>query len=250
MGKKNKRATLVLQDTYIESILNNKNQNQDNLKEILKKYKEETDKKNKDEILSKQIIPKFKNFITKLISKYKTFDKEDLEQIAYIAIIKATQNYQQTYDNPTNFFLSYIEKEIKHYIMKEDIIKIPKTVRKLYYQIQKYISSDPSISIQEIAQKLNLKEESVKEILSIPQKNNIDINLIKSQKMKDLQLRIEDKIFFEQIIKNLSEIEKKVINFIFFEDLSKTNLAQKLNISRKHIYTILNKIKEKLFPNI
>ncbi len=241
-NKNHKKATLVIYDTYIDLLI--KNQTESNsLKEIIKQFKNETNKEIKDRIISIQIIPYFEKFINKMIYKYKTFDSDDLKQIAYYSIIKALNNYQESDQDPTSYFLCYIEKEIKNYIMNQDILKIPKTVRKLYHQIQKYILLNPSATIKEISEKFNLTENAVQEILSIPQKNNIDLTSIKSKKIKDLELPIEEKIFLEQIISKLSEIEKKIIHFILYEDITKTNLAKKLNISRKHLYTLIEKIK-------
>ncbi|MEN3014952.1 MAG: hypothetical protein ABDH21_02695 [bacterium] len=240
MVNKSKKATLVLYDIFIEQESPPRT-----LKEIVKKYKQE-EKENRDKILCQQIIPLFENYINKLAYKYHTFDKEDIKQIAILAIIKALQNYQETYEDPTPFILCYIEKEIKNYVMRQDIIKIPKTIRKLYYQIQKYISLKPNATISEISEKFNITETAVKEILSLPQKENIDVSVIRSKKHKDLDLPIEDKIFLEQIMSKFSEIEKKVIKFLFFEDITKTMIAQKLNISRKYLYSILNSIKQKI----
>ncbi|MCS7243882.1 MAG: sigma-70 family RNA polymerase sigma factor [Candidatus Calescibacterium sp.] len=251
MGKKHKRATLVIQDSYVDLFFSKQYNNEEiSLKELIEKYKQECDKKNQDHILCNQILPKFEKLIFKIISKYSTFDKEDLKQVAHLAIIKALKNYQEMGLDPTSYFISYIEKEIKSYVMNSDIIKIPKTIRKLYYQIQKYISLNPGCTISEISDKFNLTEEAIKEILSIPQKNNIEISFIKSKEHRDLTLPIEDKIFLEQIIYSLTEIEKKVMKFLFYEDITKVNLAQKLNISRKHLYTILDNIKQKMLKKI
>lgn len=248
-SKNFKKATIVLYDIFLESIVNENQKQKASLQSLISKFKNEEDKSKKDKILCEEIIPYFEKFINKLIYKYKTFNKEDIRQIAYLAIIKALENYKEINDDPTPYFMSYIEKEIKSYIMNQDLIKIPKTIRKLYYQIQRHISLNPNYTIKELSERFNLTEEAVKEILSIPTKKEIDLNLIKSKQIRDLELPIEDKIFLEQIINRLTEIEKKVIHFIVYEDLTKISIAQKLNISRKYLYSILNKLKEKIFRN-
>lgn len=247
-NKKYKKATLVLYDTYIDTLINN--HEEESIKEIIRKYCETENKTEKDKIVCNQLIPKFKKLISKMISKYSTFDKEEITQVAHLAVIKALQNYKDIDQDPTPYFITYIEKEIKSYIMNSDIVRIPKTIRKLYYQIQKYISLNPSYTISELSNKFNLTENAIKEILSIPEKTNIDLSVIKSKEYKDLTLPIEDKIFLEQILNNLNNLERKIIKILFYEDITKTSLANKLNISRKHLYTILNNLKQKLLNKI
>ncbi|MCS7165204.1 MAG: sigma-70 family RNA polymerase sigma factor [Candidatus Calescibacterium sp.] len=247
-NKKYKKATLVLYDTYIDTLINN--HEEESIKKIIKKYCETENKTEKDKIVCNQLIPKFKKLISKMISKYSTFDKEEITQVAHLAVIKALQNYKDIDQDPTPYFITYIEKEIKSYIMNSDIVRIPKTIRKLYYQIQKYISLNPSYTISELSNKFNLTENAIKEILSIPEKTNIDLSVIKSKEYKDLTLPIEDKIFLEQILNNLNNLERKIIKILFYEDITKTSLANKLNISRKHLYTILNNLKQKLLNKI
>lgn len=251
MGRKLKKATLVIQDTFVDTILNNQNKPETtfSLNHLLNNYKYQTNISEKQKIVEK-IIKNFEGFIFKIINRYPTFDKEDLKQVAYLAIIKAINNYQDINQDPTPYFMCYIEKEIKNFVLNQDIIKIPKTVRKLYFQINKYLTLNPYSTVEEIAEKFNLTCDAVKEILSIPQKNNIDISLIKSQKIRDLELPLEEKIFFEQIINQLSAFERKIIKLLFEEDITKSLLAQKLNISRKHLYTLLNNIKEKIMKKL
>lgn len=248
-SKNSKKATLVIYDIFWESAIDEKPNKTANLKNLINEFKSQENKIQKDKILCQKIIPYFSKYINKLSNKYKTFSKDDIIQIAHLAIIKALNNYHETDKDPTSYFISYIEKEIKNYIMNQDIIKIPKTIRKIFYEIQKYLYIHPETTTKQLSEKFNLTEEAINEILSLPIKKEIDLNLIKSKQIKDLELPIEDKIFLEQILKNLSELEKKVINFILYEDLTKVNIAQKLSISRKHLYTIFNKIKEK-FKNM
>jgi len=246
MKKNNKKATLIIEDIFITEILEKKlsSNNNENLSNLIKAYRESIDKEQKEKIFQK-IFSYFEKFITKMKSKYKTFDSEDITSIASLSILKAIQNYQEDKGDIKNFIICYIEKEIKNYILKQDIIKTPKTIRKLYFQINKYINENPNTKIQELSKIFNLTEESIEIILNLSQKTNQDLSKIKSLKLTDLSLPIEDKIFLEQIFKNLSEIEKKIIELLF-QDITKIDIMKQLNISKKIFYSILNKIKQKI----
>jgi len=224
--------------------------------EYIKSYKETN---NQDLFLSK-IYPLFTRVINKIVYKYKDNCKdisiEDLLQCGYLGLIKAIENLDVNYIernniNPISFIYSYIEGEIKHYIRdKIDFIRIPRTLKKLYYQIHNLLTKNPNLTVSEISEILNLKEESIIEILNLPIKKEIDINKIKSKKAKDFELFIEDKILVEQIFEKLNYFEKQIFNLLFNTDLTKVEISQKLNITRKKLYNILESIKNKIIQKL
>lgn len=224
--------------------------------EYIKSYKETNDQ----DLFLNKIYPLFTKIINKIVNKYKDNCKdigiEDLIQCGYLGLIKAIENIDISYIelnkiNPISFIYSYIEGEIKHYIRdKSDFIKIPKTLKKLYYQIHNLLTKNPNLKISEISEILNLKEESVIEILNLPIKKEIDINKIKSKKSKDFELSIEDKILVEQVFEKLSYFEKQIFNLLFNTDLTKVEISQKLNITRKKLYNIIESIKNKIIQKL
>ncbi|MGC8815631.1 MAG: sigma-70 family RNA polymerase sigma factor [bacterium] len=224
--------------------------------EYIELYKET---KNQELFISK-IYPLFTKVINKIVYRFKESSRdialEDLVQCGYLGLIKAIENIDINYVksnnlNPITFIYSYIEGEIRHYIRdKTEFIKIPRTIKKLYYQIHNLLSQNPNLTIFEISEKLNIREETVIEILNLPVKKHIDINKVKSKKLKDFDLSIEDKILLEQVFEKLTNFEKTLFNLLFDSDLTKVEIAQKLNITRKKLYDILNSIKNKLNQKI
>lgn len=228
----------------------------DQILEYIKSYKETNDQ----DLFLNKIYPLFTKVINKIVYKYKDKCKdigiEDLIQCGYLGLIKAIENIDISYIeqnkiNPISFIYSYIEGEIKHYIRdKSDFIKIPRTLKKLYYQIHNLLAKNPNLTISEISEILNLKEESVIEILNLPVKKEIDINRIKSKKLKDFEVSVEDKILVEQIFEKLSYFEKQIFNLLFNTDLTKVEISQKLNITRKKLYNIIESIKNKIIQKL
>jgi len=241
--KKNKKATLVIEDIFVDKLLEDQEKAK-NVDQLIELYKGEIDNNKKEKIFN-EILSNFKKFINKLEFKYSTFDREDIRNVAVLAVLKAINNYQPSKGDPHSFILCYIENEVKNYILRQDLLKIPKTIRKLYFQIQKYLSFYPSSTIEEISKKFNLTPEAVEIILNLPQQTNVELSKIRSLKLPDLSLPIEDKIFLEQILENMSKIEKKIIELLF-QDVRKVDIMAYLNISKKSFYSILNKIKQKI----
>jgi RNA polymerase sigma-B factor len=228
----------------------------DQILEYIKSYKETNDQ----DLFLNKIYPLFTKIINKIVNKYKDSCKdigiEDLIQCGYLGLIKAIENIDISYIelskiNAISFIYSYIEGEIKHYIRdKSDFIKIPRTLKKLYYQIHNLLTKNPNLTISKISEILNLKEESIIEILNLPIKKEIDINRIKSKKSKYFELSVEDKILVEQIFEKLSYFEKQIFNLLFNTDLTKVEISQKLNITRKKLYNIIESIKNKIIQKL
>ncbi len=268
--KKNKNKKGTIHITTIDncynfslSIFSNIKDNNTNQSEEIKLSTEEIIeyisiyKNTKDQnLFLTKIYPLFAKVINKIVSKFKDNCKdaviEDLIQCGYLGLVKAIDNINIDYVksnnlNPITFVYSYIEGEIRHYIRdKTDFIKIPRTIKRIYYDIHNLLSKNPNLTISEISEKLNIKEESIMEILNLPVKKEIDMNKIKSKKLKDFTLSIEDKIFLEQFLEKLTITEKIIFNLLFKTDLTKIEISQKLNLTRKKLYNIINSIKDKL----
>jgi len=130
-------------------------------------------------------------------------------------------------------------------------------------------------TVEEIANELNITEESVIEVFKAQRLSYISSlddgdNLgslkerIRSKKLvsfrlpvedqvrlvdnieRSFQLPVEDKIILAQAIDNLKTLEKKVIYYIFFSDLTQMEVAKKVGVSQKHVSRLLNSALNKL----
>ena len=77
-------------------------------------------------------ILEYENLIYKMISPYKSYDQEDLYQVAMIGLMKAKRNYNP--DENTKFSTYayyYIMGEVNNYISSSNSIKISKDLLRL-----------------------------------------------------------------------------------------------------------------------
>jgi RNA polymerase sigma-B factor len=65
-----------------------------------------------------------------------------------------------------------------------------------------------------------------------------------------LHLPVEDRIRIAQAVERLSELQRKVVYYLFYMDLTQTETAKKLRVSQKHVsrvmYTAIARLREML----
>jgi RNA polymerase sigma-B factor len=230
------------------------------------------------EVTDEQIL-KFRPLVKVIAKKFKNSGEplEDLEQLGYIGLINALNLYNQQRKVKFETYASwFISGEIRHYIRdKHQPIRIPHWITELNSKIDEFIvkykeETKQIPSLKKIAKEFNLTEEGVKEVLkarevvhvvSIDQDNrNYDCNeypvleKIKNDHYKSFRLPIEDLIALETALNKLKNLQRKVVSYIFIEDLTQDKTAKKLAISQRQVSRIKNEalksLKEELENNI
>jgi RNA polymerase sigma-B factor len=216
------------------------------------------------EITDDQIL-KYKPLVKNIAYKFKNSGEplEDLEQLGYIGLINALNLYNRQRNVKFETYASwFISGEIRHYIRdKHQIIKIPHWITELNRKIDEFIvkykeETKQIPSLKKIAEKFNLTEEGVKEVLkargvvhivSIDQeRRNYDcddypiLEKIKNNHYRSFKLPVEDLIAVEVAVNKLQILQRKVIEYIFVKDLTQTKAAKKLAISQRQVSRIKN----------
>ena len=210
-------------------------------------------------------ILKYKPLVKNIAYKFKSSGEplEDLEQLGYIGLINAINLYNRKRNVKFETYASwFISGEIRHYIRdKHQTIKIPHWITELNRKIDEFIvkykkETKQIPSLKKIAEKFNLTEEGVKEVLkardvvhivSIDQdRRNYDcddypiLEKIKNNHYQSFKLPIEDLVALEVAVNKLKNLQRKVINYIFVKDLTQTKAAKKLAISQRQVSRIKN----------
>jgi len=220
-------------------------------------------------------IKKYQSLVNSIAYKFKNSGEplEDLEQVGYIGLINAFNLYNREKGVKFETYATWlISGEIRHYIRdKHQIIKIPSWMLKLNKKIDEFIiyfnkENNRFPSLSEIAEKFNLTEEGLKEILkaraavqivSLDQeqrKYSSDsypkIEKIKSKNYETFKLPMEDIIALKTAFSRLKKLQRKVIYYIFEKDLTQTKIARKLGISQRQVSRIkdsaLKELKESM----
>lgn len=225
--------------------------------ELWLKYRETGDKKVLEELLEV-----FDDLIYYWASKFTSYGEplEDLVQIGYLGFLKAVENYDPEKGDLSTYISHYVLGEIRHHLRdKIDKIKIPRSVKGLINKMDSFIKEvwekeNRSPSCEEIARHLNITVESVEELFKIKEAMmtvsledlEIEMDRIRAEKLESFKLPIEDKIALEQALAKLPDVQKKVIEYIFYQDLTQTEVAKILKISQAQVSRILRSALENL----
>jgi RNA polymerase sigma-B factor len=217
-------------------------------------------------VLVKHYTPMVEYLAKKYINKGEPF--EDLFQVGMLGLLNALSRYDvskgvqfESYATPT------IIGEIKRYFRdKTWDVKIPRRINELSQKVYKAIDIltnelNRSPQISEIAEYLNETEEHVLEAMesgknysaiSYDREVNTDkegntVRLLEVIGSDDIEInKIENKLSLQQIMKKLSDREKKVIYYLYFKNKTQSEVADLLGCSQMHISRIKRKAVEKL----
>jgi RNA polymerase sporulation-specific sigma factor len=224
---------------------------------------------NNDEEAMTKIIRTNSGLIWSIVKRFlgRGYDKEELEQIAYIGFIKAIKRFDTTLEfKLSTYAVPYIIGEIKRFIRDDGAIKVSRSIKELSAkigQIQKeYITKKgEEITVEELARELKVeKEEIVVALESQRTVESIDKNVYddengeskisKISNQKDETTILLNKLCVEELINNLETRDKKIILLRYYKRKTQTEVAKMLGITQVQVSRlekrILSEMKEKI----
>ncbi|MBL1209277.1 RNA polymerase sigma factor SigF [Geminocystis sp. GBBB08] len=188
---------------------------------------------------------------------------DDLLQVGCIGLIRAIERFDAGKGFAfSTFAIPYIKGEIQHYLRdKGDSIRIPRRCLELKNQsnrvtriLREKLNRQPTDG--EIARELgvSLKEwnevklaHQNREPISLDTTNNNDedknslVDYLPDSQYHSFQLVQEDKIRLNNALNQLEEGTRKVLEFVFLQDLTQKETAEKLGIS---VITVSRRVKK------
>lgn len=167
------------------------------------------------------LLKKYQPYISKLMQKYPSYIKEDLESIAYVGLLKAIENFDINKNNLLITYAQYfIKKEISKYI-KNDLEKKQKEVSEFI------IDSTQDIDFDTYESQMSLSET---QSLKITVDNTYNLILNKER--------------IRNFVNELTLQQSSVIDLIYFKGLNNAEAAKILNISKARVTQLLASIKQ------
>lgn len=176
-----------------------------------------------------------------------THDKylvEDLFQQGVIGLLKAKKNFQ--YDKGaklSSYAKMYIYGEMYNYFNKDnmtfkigkDKIKIYELIKKTKELLTQEMKKEPSIT--DISKYLNISETDIYEVIGI-MNHVLSINYeYEENNMLDFIKKEDDtkNIYIKELLDSLSDEERKVILYKYYEGYSQEEIAKMMNISQSSV---------------
>lgn len=211
------------------------------------------------------LIKENKRLICSIINKYTNYyEFDDLYQVSVIGIIKAYQNFDDSYNVKfTTYAYKYILSEVINFINNSKLIKVSRDYQKIYKKIleartlltQKlmkepttkdlslFLEIDENIINDVLQSKDNIK--SLDEILESDDKKITLLDTITINNNIDL-----DYLQLQESLNILTKEEQELINYRYFQDKTQSEIAHIFGTNQVKISRNEQKILKKLKNNL
>ncbi len=202
--------------------------------------------------------PLVKSIVKRYLSK--GVDYDDLYQLGCLGFLKAINNFDEAFNVKfSTYAVPMIAGEIKRFLRDDGSIKVSRAIKSVYYQIQKLCderkaSNLPQPTIKELSEIFRIDEEEVvftlesaKRPLSLQQQLDKDggsLEIIDRIAGEDND--IVNEILVKDLLKSLSDKDRKIIVLRYFRDKTQSEVAQMLGVSQVQVSRLESKILAKL----
>jgi len=212
-----------------------------------------------------QLTARFMPLVHQLARRYSRsgIPLDDLSQIGYIGLMSAIAHFDPDRGVKFETYARHlIAGEIRHYLRDQGTtVRRPRWLYELDHRVTRAVAElnqrlGRPPTIPEIAGDVGVAEEDVLEVLrareslrfiSLDEEREGDDGVPMAQRdrigTKDVassHLAIEDRILINDAIERLSTLQREVIYYLFYMDLTQTEAAKKLGISQKHVSRVMH----------
>ena len=188
------------------------------------------------------IIKDNERLIWKIASNFYNVDKNDLFQAGVVGLLKALKNYREdgntkfsTYAHDYIFGEMYVLANNRNIKVSKDILKLYKKIEQSRYILAQKINKIPNN--YELSEFLNIPMETIEMammsanvIMSLDDEK--DTERSKYETICNRSEDIDTKILIDDSFNVLTDEEKDIIKSRYFEDLTQSEVAKKLNMTQ------------------
>ncbi len=209
--------------------------------------------------LIEENTPLVKSVLKRYIGKHVEYD--DLFQISSIGLLKAIKNFSTAYDvRFSTYAVPMILGEIKRFMRDDGYLKVSRSLKTLANKIQRYTEEQQLAgnepTVEDIARQFEIEPadvvfalDSSKMPISLYEQTNEkdgkEIELIDKVPC-DEDKKMIDKVILQDMLKQLTPREQKVIILRYYRDMTQNEIAEKMGVSQVQVSRLENKVLEKL----
>ena len=195
-------------------------------------------------------------------------EMEDLFQIGSIGLLKAVDKFDPAVEvRFSTYAIPMILGELKRFFRDDGMIKVSRSIKENQHRvylarekIEKELGREPSL--KEIAEMLGMPPEEVAMTLdsaaeveslyrTVYQSEGTDISLIdKIPEKENAEEHLLNRIFLEEILGKLESSDRKLIYMRYFQDMTQTQVAERLGVSQVQVSRMEKRILGKLRQNL
>ena len=183
---------------------------------------------------------------------------DDLTQIGTIGLMNAVSSFDPGRGVKFEAYAyHHVAGEIRHYFRDAvEQVRAPRWVRKLYGELNDAVAGlrqtlGRTPTLGEMAARMNLTEGGVLEILrahdrsqvhsisDLVEREEVRRDVIAHQRYVSFQLPVEDRIVLLKAVERLADLQRKVVYYLFYQDLTQSEVAKRLGVSQRHVSRVL-----------
>lgn len=210
-------------------------------------------------VLHARICATYAPLVERIARMYRSSGEplEDLVQVGYVGLLLAVNRFDPDRGVKFQTYASHlIAGEIRHYLRDQvGVMRRPRWLGKLSRELDRTVErlqreNEALPTVEEIAQAMNIAPEGVREIfqaraaaspLSLDGACEERIRRIRHLRYESFQLPVEDRITVLQAMERLTELQRKVLYLLFYQDLTETEAARRLRISQRQVSRVMHK---------
>jgi RNA polymerase sigma-B factor len=184
---------------------------------------------------------------------------DDLLQVAYLGMLKAVERFDPERGLEfSTFATATVEGELKrHFRDRTWSVRVPRRPQELHLRLGNAINElsqrlKRAPRVPELAAELGVDEEDVLQAMEVGgayRSTSLDSRPADASESLTLEGRLgeedhgfdlaEHRVLLESVIDELPEREQTIIRLRFFEEMTQTEIAQKVGISQMHVSRLL-----------
>lgn len=180
---------------------------------------------------------------------------DDLEQVGAIGLLNAIERFDPNLGRPFEPYAgTLISGEMRHYLRDHghlvrpprDLFELRAKVFTTLSRLEQELGRDPTT--EELARALNLDVPKVLEVLALEAGTRpLSLDMLNDDeegrgrppivdsRYRSFQLAAEDRMMLAAALGKLRHVSREVIEFAFYQDLTQTEIAQRLGISQMQV---------------
>ena len=194
----------------------------------------------------------------------RTVDRADLEQVAVIGLIKASQRYNRQYETPFEAYAwLIIVGELMHFVRDyERVVRIPRNLRALERRYAKTyesltirlerepraceLAAEMGVSAAVIDQVRALRAPDVPSVEDEDEGHERPCEAAKPVAFSLDGLSVEDRLSLSSALTRLSRRELRIVKEIFFYQRTQSEVGRALGISQRQVSRVLTRTLQRL----
>lgn len=208
-----------------------------------------------DKLAREQVISENMPLVYSIVRRFagRGYDIEDLRQIGAIGLIKAVDNFNLNFDVKfSTYAVPLITGEIKRFMRDDGMVKVSRTIKENGIRVRRMaeklaIELGREATLEELSEATEMKREDIVMALesgneveslhkTVYQKEGSEISLMdRIPSDKDEAEDVVNQLLLEQLLAELEEQERHIIELRYFEDKTQTQIAGMLGLSQVQV---------------